>query len=61
MEILEGGPTEAMSQLVKRLSGNLSGKSLKFISSNNFMIIKFTSDSAVTANGFNASFYASEF
>ncbi|XP_041364262.1 uncharacterized protein LOC121379679 [Gigantopelta aegis] len=57
VEILVGGRTESMSLLVKRLSGNLGGKTLKFVSSNNFMIIKFTSDSSVGASGFNASFY----
>ena len=52
-----GGPTQAASTLLKRVSGSVM-PSKPIYSNNNFMILSFTADSSVSDTGFQASWTA---
>ena len=57
MDIYVGGSTLATSDYVTSLSGHIIGDKLPtYVSTNNFMIVVFTSDKIVQKGGFSASF-----
>ena len=56
-----GGSSLATSDYVTSLSGLITGDSLPtYVSTNNFMIVRFTSDKTVQKAGFKASFTTGE-
>ncbi|XP_067672504.1 uncharacterized protein [Haliotis asinina] len=56
VQVLVGGPTESQGELVATLSGDRRASLPEYISTNNFIIVKFTSDSRNNALGFRAEF-----
>ncbi|XP_048256923.1 uncharacterized protein LOC124140301 isoform X3 [Haliotis rufescens] len=56
VQVLVGGQTETQGQLVASLSGDRQASLPEFTSFNNFIIVKFTSDSSSNALGFRAEF-----
>lgn len=56
--VLGGSPLPAKSQPLATLSGQLSSSNLRYRSSNNFLIVKFTSDLSVEMPGFVATWKA---
>ena len=59
VDVWQGGRTIVTSHHVSKLSGVITDRPT-FISSNNYMIITFSSDSEITAQGFTASWKTSE-
>jgi len=56
-----GGSTLATSDYVTSLSGHVTGDKLPtYVSTNNFMILRFTSDKTVQKTGFKAAFTTGE-
>ncbi|XP_070186674.1 uncharacterized protein [Littorina saxatilis] len=55
--VLAGGMTVPTSRMVARLSGNLTSLPT-YTSSNNFMIVIFSTDDTMSDRGFNAQFFA---
>ena len=61
VDIYMGGSTLATSDYVTSLSGHITGDSLPtYVSINNFMIVRFTSDKTVEKAGFKALFTTGE-
>ena len=57
VDIYMGGSTLPTSDYVTSLSGHITGNSLPtYVSINNFMIVRFTSDKTVEKAGFKALF-----
>ncbi|XP_062611525.1 uncharacterized protein LOC134273339 [Saccostrea cucullata] len=60
VEILIGGRTESTAQSIARLSGQPSLPTVRYRSHNNYMIIRFSTDSATQRMGFAANFSSSQ-
>ncbi|XP_061175426.1 uncharacterized protein LOC133184388 [Saccostrea echinata] len=60
VEILIGGRTESTAQSIARLSGQPSLPTIRYRSHNNYMIIRFSTDSATEKMGFAANFSSSQ-
>ena len=59
VDIYVGGSTLATSDYVTSLSGLITGNNLPtYVSTNNFMVVRFTSDKEIEKTGFSASFTA---
>ena len=58
--VLAGGLTVSKSHLVARLSGNLTASLPTYTSSNNFMMVIFSTDDTMGSRGFRAQFSAGE-
>lgn len=57
MDIYVGGRTIDTSVYVRSLSGRITGDNLPaYVSTNNYMIVRFTSDRTVEKTGFQALF-----
>ena len=54
VDIYQGGSTLATSDYVTSLSGFITEDQRTYISPNNFMIVRFTSDKSVEKTGFKA-------
>ena len=60
VDVYVGGRTISSSQFAGSLSGDLAGKLPTFVSTNNLMIVKFTSDGVNNFRGFSANYYTSK-
>jgi hypothetical protein len=56
VEILIGGRTESTATSIARLSGQPTPSSIRYRSYNNYMIVRFTTDSQTEKLGFAANF-----
>ena len=53
VELWDGGATVDTSQMIARLSGPSAGEYATFISSRNWLLVRFITDGSVQKSGFN--------